>query len=758
VVRDTLYGLMGRDEAFGPLASELLASALRSLVLITGGGFLLWYLLVAITQPDEAAFRLAPTTLTLIAAYALVLWLLPRRLRLAQLIWLLGSAGVMSVALATFQNPLVGLFYAILPLLAGVILGWPASIALEALVAAMALWVMPLLARRSFLWGEVDLRVVIVVAGGILGLVGWAVTQTFVRATRWSMVQLTRARERMEEAFEQRLELQQTQDDLLEANRELARLSDRLRVMHQMAEEARQAKQAFVANVSHELRTPLNMIIGFSEMIPKLSQVYGAELPPPLLSDIAAIRRNSQHLSRLVDDVLDLSQIESGRMTLSKAWCSLPVIVDEAVAATRVMFESKGLYLRANVPQDLPDLYCDSTRIRQVVLNLLSNAGRFTEQGGVEINVSHDDESILICVTDTGPGISEEDQGRLFEPFQQLDSSIRRRYGGSGLGLNISKHFVEMHDGKMWLESREGVGTMFCFRLPISTPLPDELNPDDVRRWFNPYESYEFRQRTRRPKAPLPEVQPRFLVMDEGAALVRLLSRYAPHVEIVPVESVEGAAGELHTSPAQALLVNTSPYDGQGVALERLNELPYNTPAMTCWVPGMDDTVRRLGVARYLVKPVTRDVLLATLRELDFPVETVLLVDDEPEVLRLFARMLAAAPENYRIVQTTNGQRALNLLRERRPDVVLLDLVMPGMDGFQVLEAKAQDPEIQDVPVVVISSQDPTGEPIVSNTLSITRSGGLSSRDLVNCIQIISELLAPGSQSADPAPIGSHAD
>jgi CheY-like chemotaxis protein len=143
---------------------------------------------------------------------------------------------------------------------------------------------------------------------------------------------------------------------------------------------------------------------------------------------------------------------------------------------------------------------------------------------------------------------------------------------------------------------------------------------------------------------------------------------------------------------------------------------------------------------------------------LDFPVETVLLVDDEPEVLRLFARMLAAAPENYRIVQTTNGQRALNLLRERRPDVVLLDLVMPGMDGFQVLEAKAQDPEIQDVPVVVISSQDPTGEPIVSNTLSITRSGGLSSRDLVSCIQMVSEILAPGAQPADPELLKNPAD
>lgn len=757
-MRDTFYHLMGYDEEFGPLALELLESALRSLVLTTGGGFLLVYLLVAMTQPDVVAFHLAPTALALVAVYGVVLWLLPEHLRLAQAIWLLGIGAVMTIALATFRNPLLGLFYALLPLLGGVILGWPAGLLLEGIVVVLMVWGLSLITPANPVWRGVDLRMVIIVAGGILGLVGWTVTQTFFRATRWSMVQLGRARARMEDAFDQRLELQQTQEDLLEANRELARLSDRLRIMHQMAEEARQAKQAFVANVSHELRTPLNMIIGFSEMIPKLSQVYGTELPPSLLSDIAAIRRNSQHLSKLVDDVLDLSQIESGRMTLSKAWCSLPVIINEAVAATRVMFESKELYLRANVPEALPDIYCDSTRIRQVVLNLLSNAGRFTERGGVEINVSHESERVLICVTDTGPGISEIDKGRLFEPFQQLDSSIRRRYGGSGLGLSISKHFVELHEGKMWLESQEDVGTTFCFSLPIRTPLSDELDPNDVRRWFNPYESYEYYERTRRTKAPLPDVKPRFLVMDEGEALLKLLDRYVPQIEVIPVESVEGAIAELHRSPARALLVNASPYDDKRVSPEHLNELPYNTPSMTCWVPGMDDTVRRLGVARYLVKPVTRDILLETLRALKTPIETVLLVDDEPEVLRLFARMLAVAPEAYRILQTTNGQRALNLLRERHPDVVLLDLVMPGMDGFQVLEAKAQDPDIQHVPVVVTSSQDPTGEPIVSNTLSITRSGGLSSRDLVNCIQMISELLGPGSQSADLELTGNRAD
>ena len=156
-------------------------------------------------------------------------------------------------------------------------------------------------------------------------------------------------------------------------------------MMQQVAEEARRTKEEFVANVSHELRTPLNMIIGFSEMLLQSVSVYGTELSPHMLADIAAIERNSLHLSRLVDDVLDLSQIDAGRMALSKEWVSLQVTVEAAVSAVRVLYESKGLWLRAEISSALTPVFCDGTRVRQVLINLLSNAGRFTEEGGVVV-------------------------------------------------------------------------------------------------------------------------------------------------------------------------------------------------------------------------------------------------------------------------------------------------------------------------------------------------------------------------------------
>jgi signal transduction histidine kinase/CheY-like chemotaxis protein len=668
--------------------------------------------------------------------------LLQKQLLLAQVVWQIGLVVSITLGVYVFHWQEMAFIYALLPLMAIVTVGWPGGLLAEGLVIALVWWLShdPTVSRLPTTYG-----LVIAAGGACTGLLGWAATYALLTVTRWSLFSFEQARKNMEEARGQRVELKQIQEDLIQANRELARLSDRLKAMHQVAEEARKAKEEFVANVSHELRTPLNMIIGFSEIITQSPQVYGASLPPALLADIAAIRRNSQHLSKLVDDVLDLSQIEAGRMALSKEWTSMREIVDAAALAVRSLFESKGLYLETEVPCDLPPVFCDSTRTRQVVLNLLSNAGRFTEWGGVRVKVWCHRNDVVVSVTDTGPGIPLEDQERLFEPFQQLDGSIRRRHGGSGLGLSISKKFVEMHTGKMWLESQVGVGTTICFSLPLDTSVPIVHAGGGAQRWFSPYRQYE--ARTRRSKAPVSRAVPRFVLLEEGETLQRLFRRYLDDIEITSAQSIEGAIRELSHSPAQALVVNAPSFKQPIAPMGQLANLPYDTPAVTCWVPGEDEAAKRLGVVRYLVKPVTREALFSTLEELGEGVRDVLLVDDEPEVLQLFARMLSSAECNYRVLRATSGQQALNMLRERQPDVMMLDLVMPGKDGFQVLQEKSQDSSVREIPVVIISATDPAGEPIVSDTLTVTHSGGLSVRDLLACIQAVSEVLAPSARS-----------
>jgi signal transduction histidine kinase/CheY-like chemotaxis protein len=724
--------------AFGSVVTDLLRSTSRDLIISIGCIYLACYLVATVATPFNIGWNIALVGTVIAPLFIIALLLLPRQFLVAQVIWQAGLMVAVTFAIVIFQQPLIALFYALLPLIAAVTVGWQAGLLAEGLVVGLMAWVFNNSVTPSLSTSE---SLVVIAGGGAAGVIGWAATRALVTATQWSLFYSEQARQKMEEARNQQVELKQIQDDLVQANEELARLSERLKAMNLVAEEARHAKEEFVANVSHELRTPLNMIIGFSEMIIQAPQVYGHGLPPALLTDIDTIYTNSRHLSKLVDDVLDLSQVEAGRMALSKEWTALQEAVEAAVVAVQPLFRSKELYLETEISPDLPKIFCDSTRIRQVVLNLLSNAGRFTERGGVRVKVWREKDDVLINVTDTGPGIAPEAQEKVFEPFHQSDSSMRRRYGGSGLGLSISRRFVEMHGGKMWLESRLGVGTTITFSLPLEAPLPALARGADAARWFSPHHYYA--PRTRPSKAPLPNMSPRFVLLEKGKMLQRLFTRYLDGVEVISVQDIEGAIAELSRSPAQALVVNEATFSDRPASREQLTALPHRTPAVTCWVPGEEETVRQLGVVRYLVKPVAREVLLSTLKGLGEDVKSILVVDDQPEALQLFARMLASAKRGYRVLRAENGRRALNLLRQRRPDVMLLDLIMPGMDGFQVLQEKRQDPSISDIPVLIISSRDPSGEPIVSNMLSVARSDGLSVRDLLDCIQAVSEILSP---------------
>ncbi len=592
--------------------------------------------------------------------------------------------------------------------------------------------------------GSLQMRVVAMM--GVWGMVGLILLtqRPFSTAVQWSWSSYERSRNLLEQARDSQVRLKETLADLAEANLQLTRLDRTVQGLRQAAEEARRAKEEFVANVSHELRTPLNMIIGFTELIVQTPHVYGSRIPQNLLADLDVILRNSQHLSRLIDDVLDLSQVETGQVVLVKERVLLHEVIAAAVTAVHPLFASKGLSLEMDVPQDLPGILCDPTRIRQVVLNLLSNAGRFTERGGVRIRAWQEGGSIMVSVADTGPGISPDAVSKVFEPFQQLDASIRRRYGGSGLGLSISKRFIELHQGQIWLESEEGRGTTFFFSLPIDPPTPVESRPS---RWINPYLQYEERIRPSRVSAPV--LRPRFVVSESGDVLQRLLSRYVGNAEVAATEDLQQALQEALHTPARALLINDV---SVGEALGRLDEAggPANgTPVIICSVPGIHEVAVGMGATDYLVKPVLREALLAAMDRLPMRGKTVLIVDDEPQALRLFRRMLLSSERGYRILTASDGQSALEVLHEQPADVILLDLVMSGMDGFQFLAVKRQDPALQDIPTILISARDAARQPIVSNALAVTKQGGLSLGQMLACIEAISGIMAPPGQAGD---------
>ena len=560
----------------------------------------------------------------------------------------------------------------------------------------------------------------------------------------WQYFQETRAL--VQEAQDRRGELEQALADLAQANLQLTRLNILAQGLQQTAEEARRAKEEFVANVSHELRTPLNMIIGFSETILQSPGAYGKKIPPALLADLMVIYRNAEHLSELINDVLDLSQIDADKMALTKEQAQFGEIVEEATMAIRPLYTSKGLYLDIDIPENLPLLFCDRTRIREVLLNLLSNAGRFTERGGIRLRAWVEDQDLLVSVADSGPGIAAKDLGKLFQPFQQLDSSIRRRYDGTGLGLTISERFISLHGGKIWAESAEGIGTTFFFRLPLAPPaLPGE----SFLRGVTP--NWEYLQRTHPYSGPRPVVRPRFVILETGGTLHRLITHYWDQIEAVAVSSIDEAIAELSRVPAQALLVNET---STGKALDYLNlsqKLPNHTPVVTCAIPTLDGPDPP-GISVRLVKPIFGETLLAALDRLNVKDGTVLIVDDEPDALHLFRRMLASSERDYRILLARDGQEALAILQECRPQVILLDLVMPNMDGFQLLELKRQHPILSEIPVVIISARDPAGQPIVSSLVAATMGGGLSISQLLASIEALSKVLAIPGPVGDPEP------
>jgi CheY-like chemotaxis protein len=302
-----------------------------------------------------------------------------------------------------------------------------------------------------------------------------------------------------------------------------------------------------------------------------------------------------------------------------------------------------------------------------------------------------------------------------------------------------------MHGGTMWLESQLGIGTTFHFTLPLQRTRSLADPQTSSKRWFTPYHQVEVDYHPS--KAPKPVVLPQYVLLDHGSGLDRLFNRNLDDVEVKNTNSLDDATQILSRSPSQGLIINRATVDIPWREIFKNMVIPYETPVMYCWITGEDETASQLGVVDYLLKPVLRDQLLESINKIGKEIHTILLVDDEIEILQLFARILNSADRGYVVLRAKNGDQALEIMRERHPDVVLMDLVMPELDGFQVIRKKNKDDSIRDIPVIIISSKDPTGAPILSDHLTITRKNGFSSRELLSCIKAVSEILAPEAPS-----------
>jgi signal transduction histidine kinase/CheY-like chemotaxis protein len=710
----------------GGLGGDLLKWALVPYVVVGLG--------VAFSDPSGAPPPSAGGCGLLILALAVAIWVIRSRRVLA--CWLLALGSLLLTLLAQRWFPDSGAYQAMAyPIVASAIILRPKA-AIAMTIAAAGVLGADLLGAGPRYNPAAFAAVTTITLVSTLFLI--SVTEGLQKSTiAWAWQSFMDARANLEMARDRQVELKQALEDLDLANREMVRLNDLLRAAREAVEEARRAKEEFVANVSHELRTPLNMIIGFSDEILERPEVYADRLPADLLDDVAAIKRNSEHLPRLVDDVLDLVEADAGFTRLTREWTSFGVIAEEAREAMGVFFAKKKLQLTMDLPQDLPPIYCDHGRIRQVLLNILSNAARFTQRGGAWVKAFTQSGMLTVSVSDTGPGMDPAVCNRLFEPFQQADPSIRRRYGGTGLGLAISKRFIALHGGKIWIESAVGVGTTVSFSLPLGV----EPSQPAARRWSSPYQTYEARSRVS--LAPNTEAAPRILVVEQGQALTNLLHHYLDGIEVTTVHDVQEAAEVMKAEPARALLINQIPSGNAGNSPSNLPSLAFDVPIITCWVPDREVAIDRMGVQDYLMKPIRRDDLVGSIARAAPQARRILLVEDDDEAHRLFLRMLSSSDRNYSIAHAQDGEGALMLMRTWQPDLVLLDLIIPGMNGFEVLACRASDDRLREIPVVIISARNPQRELIMSNALVLTRQQGLSARDLMLSVAALVGALPP---------------
>jgi signal transduction histidine kinase/CheY-like chemotaxis protein len=477
-----------------------------------------------------------------------------------------------------------------------------------------------------------------------------------------------------------------------------AKLYRQLEQQSAALEVASQHKSEFLASMSHELRTPLNAIIGFSEVL--LERMFGElnERQDDYLRDIWS---SGKHLLELLNDILDLSKIEAGQMVLSRSEFAVRESLEYCLSMVRERALKQRILLSLDVDPQVGLLDADRLRFRQVLLNLLSNAVKFTPEGGrVDVRASIRDQDLVVEVADTGPGVAAEDRQRIFDAFQQ-GARHPEQTEGTGLGLTLSKRILELHGGRIWVESEAGQGSTFGFALPAVSG--DAALTSATQAGLDSGLPTE---------APGPG--PTVVVVEDDRRSFDLLRVYLEGVGARVVSARDGQEG-LDTvrrlSPAGVVLDILLPgIDGWEV-LAQLKADPATAAIPVVVVSMLDERGRgfALGAAEYLVKPVSKDQLLAALyRAAAIPERkhTVVAIDDDPLAIELVRASLE--PEGWTVLGAATGQDGLALIRERQPSAVLLDLLMPGMDGFEVVEALRADPDTKSVPVVILTSKSMT--------------------------------------------------
>ncbi len=498
------------------------------------------------------------------------------------------------------------------------------------------------------------------------------------------------------------------------------------------AENANRTKSLFLANMSHELRTPLNAILGFSEMLQEEAAEKGL---PTFNNDLQKISTAGKHLLGLINDILDLSKIEAGKMELHLEVFDISSLIGEVAQTIDIQVAKNGNTLQINCPPEIGVMYADLGKVRQGLFNLVSNAAKFTNDGKIRVEAERQMmdgiEWILFRVSDTGIGLSAEQIVRLFQSFTQADASTTRKFGGTGLGLALTRRFCQMMGGDVTVHSEAGQGSTFTIKLPtsVSEVVAGEAIPQIAPVLVDTTIDDEV----------LPDVRTCVLVIDDDSTQRDLMQRYL-RKEGFSVQVATGGAHGLRLArqllPAAITLDVMMPeMDGWSV-LSELKSDPELCEIPVIMVTMVDDSERgfTLGASEYATKPVNRRRLTQILRKYTCPGPPcpVLVIDDDPSTRSLTRNMLEK--EGWVVSEAGNGVEALRSMEKHRPKLIFLDLMMPEMNGFEFAAEVRRHPEWRSIPIVVVTARDLSNDDrrrLNGNVQSIVRTHGDSHDNLL---------------------------
>ena len=533
-----------------------------------------------------------------------------------------------------------------------------------------------------------------------------------------------RLRQEWKQAQDESRRAREAELQLLEHEKELVRARD-------AAEDANRAKSQFLANMSHELRTPLNAIIGYSEMLQEASEDVGQE---DFIPDLKKIHGAGKHLLHLINDILDLSKIEAGKMSLFVESFDVGNLVQEVATTVHPLIQNNANLMEVQMGDALGSMNSDVTKVRQCLFNLLSNASKFTEKGVIRLRVSREasagGDMLQFEVSDSGVGISREQLAKLFQAFSQADASTTRKYGGTGLGLALTRRFCQMMGGDVVVTSDVGKGSTFTIRLPADAPAPVQAAPAGAGL------AAGVAERT----VPVPSRDGRdtILVVDDEASARDLMTHHLVREGFHVVTASNGQealqlARQIRPS-AVTLDVMMPGMDGWAVltALKKDTEL-CDIPVLMCTMLDDRNMALSLGASEFLDKPIDRDRLKRVLRRYSNGSKRgrVLLVEDDAGTREMMARVLDK--EGWIVAEAENGRVALQSVARERPDLILLDLMMPEMDGFAFAQELRSVEAHRSIPIIVLTAKELTAEDhrrLNGHVTSILQKGAQSSAEL----------------------------